>query len=197
MNRFALLTLLLCLWGAWNWYSHRPVKVVNGLVIADDAPLQTDTEADAFDFKAYSITPMADFSISARVLSREDYILDREADLVPTDLALGWGRMSDTAIISQLEINQSGRFYFWHYQNTPPIPTQEIITSSANMHLIPSNTEIESGIRSIRPGQVVRFQGYLVNVSAKDGWEWHSSLTREDSGRGACELVWVKSLQIE
>lgn len=165
--------------------------------IAGDAPIQSETAAEAFDFKDFRIQPMADFAISARVLSREDYTFGREAELVPTDLALGWGRMSDTAVINRLEITQGGRFYFWRYRQEPPIPVPEIITSSANMHLIPANSEVENGIRAIRPGQVARFEGYLVNVRASDGWEWRSSLTREDSGKGACELIWVKSFQAE
>jgi hypothetical protein len=197
MNRFTVFSLLLSLWGAWNWYSHRPVKGPKGMDIVNNAPFQTNTDADEFDYKNYRIKPMADFSISARVLSRADYSLDREADLVPTDLALGWGRMADDGVINQLEISQSGRFYFWRYHNPPPIPPQEIIRSSANMHLIPADTAIENAIDSIHPGQIVRFEGYLVNAVTKNGWEWRSSLTREDTGRGACELVWVKSLQIE
>ena len=44
---------------------------------------------------------------------------------------------------------------------------------------------------------VVALGGYLITVEAKDGWRWRSSLSRNDSGGGACELVWVKSLVID
>jgi hypothetical protein len=37
----------------------------------------------------------------------------------------------------------------------------------------------------------VRIDGWLVQVRASDGWQWRSSLTREDAGAGACELVYV------
>jgi hypothetical protein len=43
-----------------------------------------------FRLKAATLTPLAGFSIDARVLSRRDYRSDREAELSPVDLALGW-----------------------------------------------------------------------------------------------------------
>jgi hypothetical protein len=30
-----------------------------------------------------------------------------------------------------------------------------------------------------------------VQVNTPDGWRWRSSLTREDTGGGACEVVYV------
>jgi hypothetical protein len=38
--------------------------------------------------------------------------------------------------------------------------------------------------------------GYLVEVRGRDGFRWRSSLTREDTGNGACELVWVEKLDV-
>ena len=43
---------------------------------------------------------LAGFSVEARVLGREDYRFDREADYAPTDLALGWGRMTEDAVVA-------------------------------------------------------------------------------------------------
>ncbi|MDH4134437.1 MAG: hypothetical protein OEV31_06575 [Gammaproteobacteria bacterium] len=33
-------------------------------------------------------------------------------------------------------------------------------------------------------------------IQASDGWQWRSSLTRTDSGNGACEVVLVKSMRV-
>jgi len=38
--------------------------------------------------------------------------------------------------------------------------------------------------------------GYLISIRGEDGWHWRSSLSRTDSGDGACEVVWVDSLAI-
>lgn len=144
----------------------------------------------------YAINPLARFSLSARVLSRADYSWDTEAALAPIDLALGWGRMSDSAVLDKIDISQSGRFYFWRVGKFP-IPEREIIESSANMHLIPADSGVERQIKRTRSGDVVHFSGYLVNASMPGGGDWHTSTTRSDSGGGACELIWVEQFSIE
>jgi hypothetical protein len=35
-----------------------------------------------------------------------------------------------------------------------------------------------------------------MEARAPDGWRWRSSLTREDVGNGACELVWVERIEV-
>jgi len=64
------------------------------------------------------------------------------------------------------------------------------------MHMIPADDRIEKMLKSVRPGEVVKLSGYLVQVNASDGWHWKSSLTREDTGNGACEVVYVKELVV-
>jgi hypothetical protein len=144
----------------------------------------------------YELEALASFDIEARVLSKENYYADRESELVPVDLALGWGAMSDSSVLEKLSIGQSGRFYFYRWENEPPRSPSEIASHSANMHLIPASPPIEAKIKSVRVGQVVHIVGQLVEARAPDGWHWRSSLTREDTGAGACELVRVESIEI-
>lgn len=138
------------------------------------------------------LRPLAAFAIEARVLGREDYRLDRGAALSPTDLALGWQRMADPAVYERLDISQGGRWYRYRWGSEgPPIPAREIVRSSANMHLVPANAAVARAISRVEPDQTVRLQGWLLEVEADDGWRWRSSLSREDSGDGACELIYV------
>lgn len=138
-----------------------------------------------------SAEPLAGFSVAARVLAREDYDDDREARYAPLDLALAWGRMRDDQVLSQLDISQSGRFYRYRWRGEPPLPPDELVRSSANMHLIPADDTVRAALEGIDADDRVRIDGWLVQVRAQDGWQWRSSLTREDSGAGACELVYV------
>lgn len=142
------------------------------------------------------VQPLAGFSIEARVLGREDYHFGREAEFSPTDLALGWGRMTEDAVLSRLEISQASRWYRYRWNDAPPIPLQEIIRSSANMHMIPADDAVAAALRRIERGDRVRIDGWLVQIEGKD-WRWRSSLTRDDSGGGACELVYVCSITPE
>ncbi|MEP6633524.1 MAG: hypothetical protein ABJA62_04875 [Luteimonas sp.] len=162
-------------------------------VIAGDPPLQSAIPAamSPFRLQAATLQPLAGFSVDARVLSREDYTIGRESELSPTDLALGWQRMREDAVLSRLDINQSSRWYRYRWQGNPPLPLEEIVRSSANMHMIPSNQAAAAALRAVRTGDRVRIDGWLVEADAPDGWRWRSSMTREDSGNGACEVVYV------
>lgn len=173
----------------------RPVLgcALPALLAGDDGVVQSDPRRGMTPFllnKAFA-EPLAGFSVSARVLSREDYTHGREADFSPVDLALGWGPMRDDAVLSRLEISQSGRFYRYRWRGDPPIPLDEIVRSSANMHLVPANSAVAAALDAVSPGDHVRIDGWLVQIEASDGWRWRSSLTREDSGAGACELIYV------
>jgi hypothetical protein len=162
---------------------------------APNAPLQSSSPYAAVSKKGYLITPLADFRIRARVLSRKDYRFGKEADLSPTDLALGWGRMSDSEVLDNFEITQRGRWYFWRTDNLV-IPQQEVIESSANMHLIPADEGVAHQLKQVRVNDVVEIEGQLVRVDDSSGWRWVSSLSRSDTGDGSCELVWVTALYI-
>lgn len=142
------------------------------------------------------ITPLADFEFEARVLGREDYRLDAGARLSPTDLALGWGPMANPAIVRQLHISQSNRWYFWRSEAAPPIPPGEIARHSANMHMIPANPVVARQLARVTVGQRIRLHGKLVRVDGRDGFTWVSSLSREDTGSGSCELVLLQALQL-
>lgn len=187
--------VLLIAYGAYHHFSQRQVDIPAGALVKT-LPQQTSAQTSAFTFKSYTLTPMADFALQARVLAKEHYTFDRGADLAPVDLALGWGPMSDSQVLSQISISQSNRFYFWHV-DAFPIPRRAIETHSANMHMIPANAEIAAQLKSLRVGQTIQLQGYLVHANAADGFNWKSSLTREDTGAGACELVYINTLIVQ
>jgi hypothetical protein len=196
MMKWRWLLVLVVLYGAWSAWQSRPLQRPPG-VLVDTVPQQAELPVAmaAFQHRGYRITPLASFSLEARVLAAERYRFDRQADLSPVDLALGWGPMSDSAVLATIDISQSRRFYYWHVERFP-IPRRDIETHSANMHMIPATRSIERALKSMRPGQIVKLAGYLVEASAANGWRWRSSLTREDTGAGACELVWVTDLEV-
>ena len=38
--------------------------------------------------------------------------------------------------------------------------------------------------------------GYLVDVDHESGWRWRTSMSRTDTGAGACEIVYVESVRL-
>lgn len=137
--------------------------------------------------------PAASFDIRARVIASARYWFGRESDVSPVDLVLGWGAMSDSKVLQQISFSQGGRAYSWR-ANAFPVPREVIESHSANMHMIPADAEIERQLKSVRPGNMVHLKGLLVEVTSKEGFRWKSSLTRADTGGGACELILVESL---
>lgn len=177
------------------WYSGKAINHGPG-ILAPDEPIQENiSNAPMFMHNDYFITPMATFEVKARVLARKNYSWGRESDLSPIDFALGWGRMSDESVLQYIRIRQATRFYFWRVREFP-IPRREIETHSANMHMIPANREIERTLKKVRQGDLIAIKGKLVRAEAPDGWKWVSSLTRTDTGNGACELVFVEEFEI-
>jgi hypothetical protein len=191
MIKYILIALVSLL--AFMWFSGDPVDTVAGIP-APSTPIQSkDISKTAFSQGDYKISPLAEFEITARVLGKKKYNSGRESDLSTYDLALGWGRMSDIDVIKEISIRQSGRWYRWQTASAP-IPLREIERSSANMHMIAANDVVADTLKDLKEYDVVTIKGYLVNVLATDGWRWQSSLTRDDTGAGACELIWVESI---
>ena len=204
-----LLAAIVVLCAALWWVAHRnsaPLAadargvdtVCNVLQVPADlaGTVQTNQAAPAFRFGNGTITPLAGFSVAARVLSREDYRFGREADYSPLDLALGWGPMSMPGLAEKLHVSQGGRFYRYSWGGEgPPMPPGDIALNSANMHMVPGNAQAAEALSQLRAGDPVRVDGWLIAIDADDGWHWRSSMTRTDTGAGACEIVLVCHVQ--
>ncbi|WP_413577727.1 hypothetical protein ACLVWU_04695 [Bdellovibrio sp. HCB290] len=178
----------------WNG---RPVAVPDGVLIKEDPDQQLipENERKAIVLDVGIAEPQARYKIRARVLSTNRYWFDPGAAISPIDLALGWGPMSDSRILNELSIGQSLRYYHVKWRN-PPLPTNEIMRHSANVHMIPANPVVRDLLFSLREGNLIELNGSLVIVSSKNGGQWSSSLSRDDRGAGACELMYVTSVRV-
>jgi hypothetical protein len=176
------------------WHSHQPLTYPPGVLISTDPEQVEENSVAPIAYRGYQLKPLAHFTIDARVLHRRVYRYDRESALVPVDLALGWGPMSDQSVLDRLTISQSMRFYWYEYRLPPPIPPDQIVSHSTNVHVIPSTDEIARHCKSLRDGALVHLSGELVEATGPDVGTWRSSLTRTDTGKGACELMWVEEV---
>jgi hypothetical protein len=190
------------LWQGWSAWQLRAVHPEDGILAPDD-PLQTALEAappgdatSTISYGRWTLTPRANYDITARILSREDYHFDNLAALIPEDLALGWGAMSDNQVLRSFKITQGGRFYFWMPIAALPIPREDVIEHSANTHVIPADSVVRHQLARLRVGQVVHLTGVLVDGVRDDGWRVRTSLTRKDTGAGACEIMLVENVEV-
>lgn len=184
------------IYGSWTRFAERPVHPADGELAATE-PRQSEIEsAQTLNMGRWTLTPRAHYDITARVLGRENYNFDMLSDLMPEDLALGWGPMSDNRVLEHLEISQSGRFYFWKMPQSAALDPQSITTHSANTHVIPNDGLVARQLAALRVGQVVHLQGDLVDGTREDGRWIKTSLVRTDTGAGACEVLLVRSVEV-
>ena len=187
----ALLAIGLAIFG--YTYLHRPISYPAGILVdSDPAQIARADGQTPIEHGEYRLKPLARFSLDGRILHRKVYRYDRQAKLVPVDLAVGWGPMSDQAVLDQIKITQSMRFYWYEYQLPPPIPKERIISHSTNLHIIPATSAVLSFCKSLRQGELVHLEGELVEATGPELGAWRSSLSRTDTGNGACELMLVQ-----
>lgn len=166
-------------------------------VLVPLAPAQETVPRRDLQMGDYTLTQRARFDLRARVLSRRDYRFDAGADLAPIDLALGWGPMSDQAVLDRIEVRQSARWFHLRWELPAPLPEDVAMGHSGNMHIIPADDAVHDALREIRDGHVVRLWGYLVDARREDGFFWNTSLSRDDTGGGSCELFYVEGVVLE
>lgn len=200
MNWPLVLLLAACAWGGVHWWRNERVEHVPPGVVAPAAPVQVAIDPPTrFEAKGHVFVARARYELTARVLRKETYRLDGGADLAPVDLGIGWGPMSDTTLVEQLEFSQMGRFLYWRPRDwrSFPLSPQDIAVHAAQIHAVPATDDVESRLRRLRPGQVVRLSGYLVDIRGANGFAWNTSLRRDDTGDGACEIMWIERVTVE
>lgn len=154
-------------------------------------PIPNLTQVTAQDVQ---IVELQSYEGTFRVLSRKDYHSGREAEFSPIDLAVGWGDMAKPDIYKHVDISQRNRWYYWRVEDQPPIALREIAVQSANMHIVPATAQVAEQLKKIKKDDLVNLKGALIEIQTPDGWRWRSSLSREDTGSGACELMRVDSV---
>lgn len=168
---------------------------LDDMLVIDNPVQSRSTIRQPWKVGQYEFKSLAHLELDARVLSTKYYDQGREAELSDIDFALGWGPMSSDTVLDTLSISQGGRAFFYKYTIAPPVSAGAITKHSSNFHLIPKDEHVRFQLLRTRPGDLVHLRGQLVKVTASDGWRWESSLSRRDSGAGACEIMWVEHLE--
>ena len=193
---FLLFALTYVVWGGWNWFIDRPVHTLDGILAPAEPQQEEIAGAEPVRLGRWTLTPRASYRITARVLGVERYQFDALSPLIPEDLALGWGPMSNNRILLALEISQGNRFYFWHVRDSLQISRDVLISHSANTHVIPDGPLVTRQLSRLRAGQVVTLTGVLVDGRRDDGATISTSMVRTDTGAGSCEVMLVHELEL-
>jgi hypothetical protein len=195
MKKAIIASAILIIILVYSFYPDTVITFPPGIT-APDQPKQTNlTVNKEWTLEEFNIQALAEYNIKARVLSRNDFSLGDDSELSPFDLALGWGPMSDQSVIDKINFSQRDRWYHWQSDHLP-IPRRDVSLNSANVHIIPKDKTIEVKFDKVYKGSMVEMKGYLVRITKADGWHWISSLRRDDTGGGSCELFWVEEVSV-
>jgi hypothetical protein len=143
---------------------------------------------------SFRVTPRAAYDVSARVGATERYRSGASGALIPWDFVLTWGAAAREPAWSHISYLQTGRFYNWRCDDM--LEPGYVASHTANTHLIPASSQIASALAHVRRGDVVRLEGDLVDVDGPGGFAWRTSLTRTDTGPGACETLYVRAVTV-
>lgn len=172
---------------------------INQLLLSE--PIQENlknNDLKQFKVQQFSITPVKRYKIAARVLRKENYSFGQSHEVLPVDLVLGWNIMADIKTVedNKIAIHQSNRFYFWHIDSFEKISREQIEHNSANVHIMPYNEKIKDTIDDLSKNDIIYLEGYLVNIiDENNNYRFISSLSREDTGAGACEVFLVTEVK--
>src|SRR3569832_1011922 len=107
------------LFALWRLFSQRDIERPAGILVVADTVQHDISGAPPLKRGEFTLRPRADFSATVRILHRESYSFGSLAALVPTDFAVGWGPMSDSAVLEHIQISQANRFYYWRTRDWP------------------------------------------------------------------------------
>lgn len=210
LQRCLVLALIGCVAGA-GYLSFREITLPDASAIdptiKESEPLQEVGAPPAFttiiEGYTYTLTPRATYEIGGLVVSqhRGDALVNLYHKADPgniKDVCVVWGEDITNGSYQKVRYRSEEFtcYYSWSRPLSPPFRPEK----ASNNHLIPADEAIAERIRAIRVGDQIRMRGLLVDYTVtRDGREIltrRTSLTRNDTGNGACEILYVTDLTV-
>jgi hypothetical protein len=138
---------------------------------------------------------LATYDINAAVKSTINFTSDFSSQISPRDLALAWADINQQKYDRYISYSQKDRWYYFTVRGSSNVDIDYVDLNSANTHIIPANQDIESTLMEVKTDDYITMKGYLVNAVFSNG-SWKTSLVREDTGDGSCEIMYVTDIVI-
>ncbi len=212
MQKFirALFFVSLALFLAALWFGEAlpEPRAVREELLAE--PVQRPREVAPFDTRVggvdYRVKPRFTYDLHGVVVSRHDaaawwdYIHKEWNDnLNVVDLCVVWGDNLKRDAYRSVSYSHD-QWTCWFSTNSAEVMAGFDTTEISNNHMITDDPKMAAALRSARVGDQVHFRGYLADYGVlKNGTtasQRVSSTVREDTGNGACEVVYVESFEI-
>lgn len=173
-----------------------PIDVLQPPAVEKQKPEIVRLSRDGYDI---TITRKAGYTVRGIVVGRENYHSGWNSLISPADVALCWGKIAENGTYRRLKWSQGNRWYFWRAGEDFGYSNDFIAGHSSNNHLIPATPNLEKAVKGLKEGDAVELAGHLVDVAATKqtrNYGWNSSMTTEDRGDGACEIIYLTRLKV-
>lgn len=166
-------------------------------------PIQKPTRARPFDFdyrgEQYLVEPAADYELWGVVVTHNNItgmtdITHTQDSVDIKDICVVWGNNIKSNDYREVSYSSGDFTCFFSYGRRLRFYHNEL----SNNHLLSDDEQVRNVIRDVEIGDQVHLKGMLVNYAwaSRPGWQRNSSTTREDTGKRACEVVYVDKFEI-
>ncbi len=206
-SQLLLLAGLLAIFAGW-WFGDSLPGIQHIAESVTHEPAQTPTMVAPFAVTAggveYRIKPVFDYEIDGLIVSEHDS--DSWHDIVHADwndrinvvdLCMVWGVNAAEGAYRRMQFS-SGQFVCYWRTRTLADARADHVRALSNNHLLTDDPRLAKRLRELHVGDQVRLRGQLVEYSHDHGFAFHrgTSVTRDDTGDGACETIFVRELTV-
>jgi len=206
LNRY-LMTISFCLL-VWSFFKRNEFS--DRLVVLpqlQQEPLQRPTDFPAFatqyQEENFTIKPQYDYELFGLVVSYRLHdatggimlhALNKD-HLNIADYCVVWGDSADPKLLREFDF--SNRQFTCQFSTKSRAAWAQFNPNQlSNNHLLAVDERVRDAIKDIRIGDQIHLKGRLSSYINPVGYERGTSITRTDTGNGACETSWVEQLDI-
>ena len=168
-------------------------------------PAQSPVHVAPFDVLVndirYQIEPLHDYELYGLVVSFAQHngerLLHRSWNdhLNVADVCVVWGRNASELDLNAFEF-RNGQFTCFFRTRDSEAWRRFDLSALANNHLISDDDYLRDRIGQLEIGDQIRISGWLASYRQGDGFQRGTSTTRDDTGNGACETIYVRDFEI-
>lgn len=172
------------------------------------APRQVATSRQPFEVDAggqrYQIEPVFDYELQGVVVSYHDadsfvdtWHHERWKDFLNLrDLCVLWGENVRSGVYLDMDFRNDS-WTCWAYWPDRETGARFRMNELSNNHLLATAPDVQEALMAARPGDLVRFRGMLARYrNPANGFSRGTSTSRDDTGNGACETVFVTDFEV-
>ena len=171
-----------------------------------EAPIQKEASGEKEKIiiggKEITIEKLYSYEVSGRVVQTyeyKDYYYGDETynTIAKKDVGIVWGNLVQDDILKNIKFSMNGaRFLKYTYRrgDWEKKLSSPIKKLCSNNHLISNDETITSLIKQIKKNDYIKISGYLINAYWGNSY-LTTSISRDDEGNGACEVVYVTDIK--